>query len=312
MNKIAVIGSLNVDFVSFVDHAPESGETIISVRTDVVPGGKGANQAFALGRMGASVTMFGAVGNDSNAAVEINNLKSVDVNIKNILSTDEPTGTAYITVDAKGTNRIIVNQGANKLVTRAYIDSVLQEILENDLIIFQLEIPLDTVIYATDILKSHGKKIILDPAPAPGPLPKELLRNIDIIKPNENELAKLTGYSNHDITNQLDTACQALLDNGVGCVLASLGSSGVFVKQDSETGRIFEVENVKVVDSTAAGDSFTAAVCFALANSQSISEAVIFANLVSTIVVQREGAQKSIPSSSEIKALWNSIFKPLN
>ena len=305
VKKIAVIGSLNVDFIAYVDHAPIMGETILSSRLRILPGGKGANQAFAIGRMGAPVTMFGAVGKDLNAKIELSSLEGASVDTTNIKIIDELTGMAMITVNSIGQNNIVVSQGANKMVTPAFIDSWMSELDKYDIIVLQLEIPLETVIYATKQLKERGKIIILDPAPAPGRLPDDLLENIDILKPNESELSILTGLT--DIKNQLDAGCNMLLEQGVKCVLASLGNDGVMVKRKSEKGLIYIGEDVEAVDTTAAGDSFTAAIAYALANESIIEDAVRFANKVAAIVVQREGAQSSIPTKEEIEAIWQLV-----
>lgn len=309
MKKIAVVGSLNVDYVVNVKRFPESGETVLARNFSIVPGGKGANQAFALGRMGAPVAMFGAVGNDANADIELDNLRSADVDVSEVLRADAPTGLAMIAVDADGANSIIVAQGANKMVSKEYIETRLSVLNKYDIIIFQLEIPLGTVVYAARKLKAMGKTIILDPAPAPDSLPVELLRDVDYIKPNETELAKLTRRK--DVRMDISSACDELLAQGVGCVLASVGGDGVVLKRPGELARLYPVEQVKVVDTTAAGDAFMAAVVYALANERTIDEAVQFANKISTIVVQRKGAQSSIPTREEIDKLWADEVKAI-
>lgn len=305
MKRIAVIGSLNVDYVAYVSNTPKTGETVLSDFFEIVPGGKGANQAFALGRMGAQVAMFGAVGKDANAAIELDSLKHANVFTENIQIVNSHTGIAMIVVDKNGNNSIIVSQGANRHVTTEYIDSVIDKLQEYDIIIMQLEIPLPTVIYATEKLKGMGKTIILDPAPAPGPLPDSLLRNVDYIKPNETELAKLTGIT--DVRQNMEQACNILLQQGVGCVLASVGEDGVFVATQTGGCINYPAEKVTVVDTTAAGDSFIAAFAFALSKNCSLDKSVQFANQVAGIVVQRKGAQTSIPDKNEIRELWGKI-----
>ncbi len=303
MKRIAVIGSLNVDYVANVMYMPKIGETVLSGGFKILPGGKGANQAYAIGRMGAPVAMFGAVGNDANALFELQNLQSANVDVTHICTVNEPTGIAMIAVDENGDNCIVVSQGANRSVTKEYIDEKLDALQKFDIFIFQLEIPLETVVYAAQKLKAMGKTIILDPAPAPGRLPEELLNQVDFVKPNETELAILTGILD------AEQACGVLLDQGVSCVLASLGPAGVMVQEKGKPAVRYEVERVKAVDTTAAGDSFTAAFAFALANASGIEQAVQFANKVATVVVQRPGAQQSIPASEEIQAIWNETFQ---
>lgn len=302
MNKIVVVGSLNVDYVVNVHHIPAVGETILSDRLSVVPGGKGANQAFALSRMGADTVMLGAVGKDANGDLELDSLRHAGVDVSHIARTDSNTGMAFIAVNAEGNNNIIVVQGANLSVSREYIDSKMDILRTADIVVMQLEIPLDTVIYTAKAVKAMGKTVILDPAPAPGPLPDELLEQVDVLKPNENELAMLTGID--DIKANLKESCRLLLQKGVGCVLASLGADGVYVAPCKGEGRIFPCEDVPVVDTTAAGDSFTAATAFALARGRNIFDAVQFANRIATVVVTRKGAQSSIPTRDEVERIW--------
>lgn len=304
MKKIVVIGSLNIDVVVGVDHMPAVGETILADDYTLIPGGKGANQAFALGRMGADVTMLGAVGRDAYGEMELQNLREAGVDVSHIARTDAATGMALISVNAAGNNSIVVLQGANLMVTREYIDSKMAVIEAADAVIFQLEIPLDTVVYAAAAAKRLGKTVILDPAPVPSNLPDELLRNVDILKPNEVELAALTGIA--DISSCLQEACDMLLNRGVGCVLASLGSAGAYVALRGGESRSFPCEPVQAVDTTAAGDSFTAATAFALANGRTIFSAVEFAGRIGSLVVTRKGAQSSIPTRDEVAAIWNS------
>jgi ribokinase len=298
---------MNVDYVAYISQAPQMGETVLSEHFEIVPGGKGANQAYAIGCMGAQVAMFGAVGHDANAELELNNLKKAGVCVSAISSMDAHTGIAMIAVNESGNNSIIVSQGANSLVTREYIDSILSVLQQYDIVVFQLEIPIDTVIYAAKTLRKMGKTIILDPAPAPGPLPSELLQCTDFIKPNEIELAKLTGIAN--IQDNLELACKKLLLQGAGCVLASIGAGGVFMASQEGKCKLYPVKKVEVVDTTAAGDSFIAAFTYALSMDCTLDIAIRFANEVATIVVQRKGAQTSIPTSDEIHAIWNNIIQ---
>ncbi|MGI5899934.1 MAG: ribokinase [Christensenellales bacterium] len=302
MKKIAVIGSLNIDYVANVANFPSSGETVLSTGFNMVPGGKGANQAYALGRMGADVVMLGAVGDDFNGKIALEGLGGAGVDVSQIKISGEPTGLAMIAVNDKGENSIVVCPGANDDVTFDYIKSKADMLKRCDIIVFQLEIPLETVLLSAKMLKEMGKTIILDPAPAPETPPRGLISLADYIKPNESELAKLTGADSDEM--DLDTACDKLLDMGAGCVLASLGSAGVMVKKKNLPGEVFPAQKVKAVDTTAAGDSFTAAVAYALSKNLPIEDAVIFANKVATLVVQRPGAQSSIPTREEMQKLW--------
>lgn len=301
MKKILVIGSLNVDYVVRVDHIPVAGETVLGKNFSMVPGGKGANQAYALGRMGADVAMLGAVGRDARGEMELTSLAGAGVQVDHIRRTDTPTGMALIPVNAEGDNAIVVIQGANHDVTPEYIDEQVGMLREADIVMLQLEIPLETVVHAAKLAKRLGKTVILDPAPMPESLPDALLRCVDYLKPNEIELAILTGAP--DASGDVSEICSKVLACGVGCVLASLGSRGALVALPGVT-RHFPGERVSVVDTTAAGDSFTAAVAYALSRGREILDAVRFANRVAAVVVQRQGAQSSIPSKAEVERLW--------
>ncbi len=300
MGKILVVGSLNMDFVVNVKYMPQQGETLLADNLELIPGGKGANQAFALGKLGANVTMLGAVGNDSYGDIQIEGLKAVGVDTTRIAQIDGvSTGIALITVNEQGDNSIIVIQGANKCVSKEYIDINLKAIEECDIVIFQLEIPLDTVIYAAQKAKELGKIVILDPAPAPRSLPKELLSNVDIIKPNETELAKLTGIE--DVESFMKTAIDYIKKQGVKTVIVTLGGNGAFVSMQNGTLIHIKCDNVKVTDTTAAGDSFIAAMALDISEGKEIIPAVEFANHVASIVVTKKGAQSSIPSMEEVQ-----------
>lgn len=300
MKKIVVIGSLNMDFAVSVEEMPVKGETILGKELNLVPGGKGANQAFALGRLGAETVMLGAVGNDVYADMLLDNLKNAGVDVSHIQKLDDTsTGIALITVDSHGENSITVIPGANHRVDRAYIDQNIDVIKESDIVIFQLEIPMDTVVYAAALAKKLGKTVILDPAPAPEKLPKELLESVDLIKPNETELARLTGM---EVTQQnLKEVSDCLKQQGASAVLVTLGGDGSFLNaKDGQTYRTF-CEKVEVVDTTAAGDTFTAALALKLAEGEEEAAAMEFAGMVSSIVVTRKGAQSSIPSREEVE-----------
>lgn len=300
MKKIIVIGSLNIDFVVDVDRMPVVGETVLAKGFELIPGGKGANQAYAAGKLGAEVTMLGAVGNDAYGDRLCESLKSAGVRIDHLKRLDGvSTGIALITVNGEGDNSIIVVQGANKAVDREYIDSKLDLLRECDIVIFQLEIPLDTVTYAAQKAKEYGKTVILDPAPAVAGLPEELLRSVDIIKPNATELEILTGSGN--ATNDLKRASDIIKARGVKNVLVTLGGQGAFLNDCDGNARRFYTQDVKVIDTTAAGDSFTAAVAVSLAKGEELASAIEFADKVATIVVTRKGAQSSVPSIQEVE-----------
>ena len=300
MKKIMIIGSLNIDFVVEVEEMPEAGETILAQSYTKIPGGKGANQAFAAGKLGADITMLGAVGSDENGTELLNSLKSANVCTEYIkIDETENTGIAWITVSQAGENSITVVQGANRKVDKAYIDKHIEEIKKTDIVILQLEIPLDTVIYAAKLAKTYGKTVILDPAPAQRKLPNELLSCVDIIKPNETELQILMDLENAE--EDLENSTNLLKQRGIKNVIVTLGGKGAYLNSADGTKEFFPSEKVQVVDTTAAGDTFTAAIAVKLADDEALSKAIEFANRAAAITVTRKGAQSSIPSLAEVK-----------
>mgnify|MGYP002620044201 FL=1 len=299
MGKILVIGSLNVDMVMKVDHMPVAGETILCDGMKLVAGGKGANQACAAGRLGTDVIMLGAIGNDAYGEMQRQSLLQSGVDVSGLLTKENvSTGTAFITVNKEGNNSIVVVQGANAQFTPEDIEAHRNLIEECEIVILQLEIPMDTVLYAVKLARKLGKIVLLDPAPAPEHFPKELYQYIDIIKPNESELSRLTGIA--DAQNHLEEAVQILKDHGVKNVLVTLGGEGAYLDAENKPAVHIPAKKVKVVDTTAAGDSFTAALAAMILVGKTLEEAAEFANQVSAIVVTREGAQDSIPTLQEV------------
>lgn len=299
MGKILVIGSLNIDMVMKVDHMPTVGETILCDGMKLVAGGKGANQACAAGRLGTDVTMLGAIGNDSHGEMQRDSLQRSGVDVSGLITKERvSTGTAFITVNKEGNNSIVVVQGANAQFTPEDIEAHRDLLEECEIVILQLEIPMDTVLYAVKLARTLGKTVILDPAPVPEHFPEELYQYVDIIKPNESELSRLTGIA--DTQNHLEEAVQIVKDHGVKNVLVTLGGDGVYLDTENEPPVHIPAKKVEVVDTTAAGDSFTAALAAMLLEGKTLKEAAEFANQVSAIVVTREGAQDSIPTLQEV------------
>ena len=299
MGKILVVGSLNVDMVMNVDHMPAEGETILCDGMTLVPGGKGANQACAAGRLGTDVAMLGAIGDDDYGALQLKSLSEAGVEVGGLLKKEgQNTGTAFITVNKSGNNSIVVVPGANSAFRPEDIEANRELIVQCEIMILQLEIPLDTVCYAAKLAKSLGKTVILDPAPVPEHFPEELYEYVDIVKPNETELGMLTGIA--EAQKHLTEAAQVLKARGVKNVLVTLGGDGVYINPESGEEIRIPACKVKAVDTTAAGDSFTAALAAMLLNGESLEAAAEFANRVSAIVVTRKGAQSSIPTIDEV------------
>lgn len=300
MKKILVIGSLNVDMVVHVDHIPAVGETIlVEGEVEVVAGGKGANQAFAVGRLGGDVTMFGAVGDDSYAEIERQSLTSAGVDISRLLiKKNVATGLAWITVNSGGNNSIVVVPGANKALTVQDIVAHEDLIKATDIVVIQLEIPLEVILSVAKCAKKHSKMVILDPAPVPREFPQELFKYIDIIKPNETEFAQILGEQ--EPIEDYVVASNKLREKGVATVIITLGPEGLLVNSE-ETGVLsIPASPAKVIDTTAAGDTFTAALAIQLALDKPLLEAVNYANKAASITVSRKGAQSSIPSADEV------------
>ena len=297
--KILVIGSLNMDLAVEVDHIPEVGETILSSSFGAAPGGKGANQACAVGRLVGGCAFIGAVGNDGYGKILQESLQNFRVDTKGLITKPEKaTGMAVVMVNKEGNNSIVVVPGANGALTPQDIERHQNLVEESELLVMQLEIPLETVLYAAKLAKSLGKTVILDPAPVPENFPEELYQYIDILKPNETELARLTGISAKG-TGYVQGA-EALRRKGVKNVLVTLGEKGAYLDSEKEGRAESPPFPVKAVDTTAAGDAFTAAVAARLAEGNSFWEAAGFAARVSSIVVTRKGAQSSIPSMEEV------------
>ena len=220
---------------------------------------------------------------------------------------NDATGLAMITVNKDGDNSIVVVSGANATLSPKDIDDNRELIEACDIVIFQLEIPLETVCYAAKLAKSLGKTVILDPAPVPKEFPEELYKYVDIIKPNETELGMLTGISNAE--EHLEEVVELLRGRGAKDILVTLGEKGVYLNEENGTSCRIPALKVEAVDTTAAGDSFTAALAIMLADGKTLAEAAQFANYVSAIVVTRKGAQSSIPMLEEVIAYIQGLEK---
>ncbi|WP_097028359.1 ribokinase [Clostridium peptidivorans] len=302
-NSICVLGSLNMDIVLKVERMVKSGETILAKGCDKIPGGKGANQAVAARRLGANVYMIGKVGNDDNGHKLVEALKDDDVNLEYLYTDEkEPTGTAIIPVDDEGNNSIIVVSGSNMAITSEEIKKSEKAIVNSKVLIAQFETPVERSIEAFKMAKENGVITILNPAPA-RKVPEELLKYTDIIAPNETEAYELTGIK-VDSEDKIKEASKTFLDKGVKFVIITLGERGAALVSKDEFC-IVPAHKVKAIDTTAAGDSFIGGVAIKLCDEESLNyevltKAITFANKVSSIVVQRKGAQTSIPTLEEV------------
>lgn len=305
MKKIVVIGSLNMDTTVQVQHIPVTGETILSNDVALNPGGKGANQAYAAGKIGGNVAMIGAVGQDSNGIKLRENLEDVGVDISAVAVRENgTTGMAFVMVNQEGDNSIVVVPGTNATVSTEDIEQNIEQLENSDIVILQMEIPAETVLYVAKKAKMLGKTVILDPAPVPEHFPDELYEYVDILKPNETELSMLTGIK-VDSEESIQKAIAMVREKGARDVVVTLGKQGVYVSSELEGEVRIPSLEVKVVDTTAAGDTFVAALATKLAQGEKLVEAAEFANQVSGMVVARKGAQSSVPSRAEIEAIEN-------
>ncbi|HIY19106.1 MAG TPA: ribokinase [Candidatus Blautia avistercoris] len=282
--KISVVGSINMDMTVTAERIPLKGETLKGENLRYIPGGKGANQAVAMARLGADVEMFGCVGNDSAGKALIQNMKEAGIETSHIKVIEgTPTGIAMITV-GENDNTIVVVAGANGCVDKAYIDSIKEAILDSEIVLLQHEIPLETVSYVVDLCHAHGVKVVLNPAPA-APVSKEILDKVSYLTPNEHEAAILFG----------EKTLEEMLRLYPGKLLITQGSRGASICL--ENGQIVQVpaRKAEVVDTTGAGDTLNGAFTMQIANKVPVEEALRFANVAASLSTEKFGAQGGMP-----------------
>lgn len=291
MTDIVVLGSTNMDLVTYVEKAPQRGETVTGREFRTIPGGKGANQALAAAHAGGTVSMIGAVGNDSFGTRLRSTLEHSGVNTDHLRTVEFPSGTAHIVVDDEGANAIVVVPGANATVDRlAPGDAVL--IASADALLLQLEIPLPAVVAGARAARAHGVRTILTPAPAQ-PLPPELLAATDLLVPNEHEATALTGRTD---PREAATALLELVPE----VVITLGAAGSLHAARGAEPLTVPAPQVAAVDSTGAGDTFVGALAVALGEQRPVRQALAWAAAAAALSVQRPGASASMPYRSEI------------
>jgi ribokinase len=295
---VVVVGSLNMDLVARAPRLPGAGETISGTAFATVPGGKGANQAVAAARLGASTAMIGRVGDDPFGARLRAGLERDGVDCRAVLETaNTPSGVALIVVDDAGRNGIVVVPGANGLLAPADIDAADALLAAAHIVVLQLEIPIETVEHTGRRARALGKTVLLNPSPA-RPLSPSLLACVDYLVPNELEAASLTGDRVASV-DQAIAAGRRLRARGAATVLITLGATGAaIVAADGE--RHLPAPRVDAVDTTAAGDTFIGGLCAALVRGRAVPDAVAFAQAAAAISVTRSGAQPSIPFAGEV------------
>jgi ribokinase len=295
---MVVIGSLNMDIVVETDRYPQMGETIMGERIRFIPGGKGANQAVAGARLGAETAMIGAVGDDAFGEELLRSLQEDGVDVTGIKrASGMATGVASIYV-AEGDNSIVVVPGANSRVEPADIDRSEDKLRQADIVLLQLEIPVETVVYAARKAKSLGKTVVLNPAPAQQ-LPDELFGLVDYMTPNRSELGWYSGMDTEG--GALESAMRRMKEMGAAHIVTTLGADGSAYLAADGSMHTIPGHKVPVVDTTGAGDCYNAGLALSIADGRGLEEAIAYASLVSALAVTKFGAQAGMPTEAEAR-----------
>ncbi|MBO5398975.1 MAG: ribokinase [Alistipes sp.] len=303
MKSIVVIGSTNTDMVVKTSHLPAGGETVLGGEFMMNAGGKGANQAVAAARYGNRVVFVAKTGDDLFGERVRLSLSKEGI-VLDHLSVDplHPSGVALITIDAKAENCIVVASGANMHLSTADVDAAREEISAADVVLMQLESPIETVTYAARMAAEAGVRVVLNPAPAPDePLPEELMRSLYLITPNRSEASRLSGIEVRDLASAREAA-KAILDRGPQCVIITLGGDGSLV-YDGQEFTFVEATRVEAVDTTAAGDTYNGVLATMIAEGRSLKDAAREASVAAAISVTRMGAQPAAPTRDEVAAM---------
>jgi ribokinase len=299
--RVCVVGSANMDLVTRTAVLPQPGQTVVGLSFDTFSGGKGANQAVAAARAGARVSFVGCVGDDAYGAQLQRGLLAEDINTHYVaVEQGLPSGIALITVDDDGQNSIVVVPGANGALRVAAVQAAQREIAKCNVLVLQLETPLESAFAAATIARQAGALVILNPAPA-RPLPHELLGLCDVLVPNAGEAALITG---HPVDTRADAlaAGRLLLAQGVGSVIITLGGNGALLVTPDEQQYV-PAFPVQVVDTTAAGDAFVGAYAAARANGAANNVALRWATAAGALATTRAGAQPALPYRLELQLL---------
>jgi ribokinase len=294
-----VVGSSNLDLISYVPRLPRMGETLHGTRFHMGYGGKGANQAVMAAKLGGDVTMVVKLGQDIFGENTHKNFESWGIDTQHVLFTDQAfSGVAPIAVDPDGHNALIIVTGANDLLTPQEVEAARPAIAAAQVVVCQLEIPMETTLAALRIARQEGVTAILNPAPARPSLPDEFYQLSDIFCPNESETELLTGLPVSTV-EEAETAARVLLERGAGTIILTLGERGSLLVTADQTVHV-PATPVKALDSTGAGDAFVGSLAYFLAAGQPLSEAMRRANHIAAISVQAAGTQTSFPTSAEL------------
>ncbi|MFG2132304.1 ribokinase [Streptomyces sp. NPDC048751] len=293
---LLVVGSANADLVIGVERRPGAGETVLGSDLAVHPGGKGANQAVAAARLGARTALLARIGDDAHGRLLLDSQREAGVDTVGVLVGGAPTGVALITVDPSGDNSIVVSPGANGRLTPEDVRAAAGLFHASRVVSTQLEIPLETVVEVVQSLP-EGSRFVLNPSP-PRPLPSEVLAACDPLIVNEHEARVILGEAR--VSDRPEDWARLLLSKGPRSVVVTLGAEGALVASSAGVTRVASVK-VDAVDTTGAGDAFTAALAWRLGAGASLSEAASYAARVGAAAVTRRGAQESFPTAAEVE-----------
>ena len=301
--EVAVVGSANLDLVVEVETIPVAGETVLGGDLRLIPGGKGANQAVAAARLGRRVAMIGRVGDDDAGRRLRSAIDSAGVDTASLLTTGgAPSGTALIAVGADGDNAIVVSPGANGRLSSADVEGAAGVLAAADVVLLQLEVPLEAIAAA---VRCAGGTVVLNPAPAPASmLSLDLLDGVDVIVPNQTELATMAGHAGLSPIGDVDPETAVALARGlpVAAAVVTLGAAGAIVVTPADATHV-PAPAVMPVDTTAAGDAFCGALADALVGGADLVAAVEWAVRVGAAATLRHGAQPSLPTPAEVESL---------
>ncbi len=297
--KICVVGACNLDLISYVPRLPSIGETLHGTRFHMGFGGKGANQAVMAAKLGGDVAMVSKLGQDVFGENTLKNFQSWGIDTQHVHFSDRAfSGVAPIAVDPEGHNSIIIVTGANDLLTEEEIEAARSNIAAAQIMVCQLEIPLEISLTALRVARQEGVKTIFNPAPARPSLPEELYQLSDIFCPNESETELLSGMPVGTL-EEAETAARVLIERGAGTVILTLGERGSLLVTNDSTEHV-PVEPVKALDTTGAGDAFVGSLAYFLASGKPLTEAIKRSNQIAAVSVQSSGTQTSFPQAKDL------------